>query len=135
MKLLLDEHLSPRLAEWCAQHRGVYAACVAHIGLSSAHDTDIWQYAFDHDFVVVTTNAADYLPLLDVELHPGLIVLRESGLSRTEQWERLVAAIDYIQRQPNPDTFMVNRVIEIMRPDEVLDRELPPLDTNPKRAD
>lgn len=36
------------------------------------------------DFAVVTTNARDFIPLLDAPVHPGLIVLRESGLSRQE---------------------------------------------------
>ena len=39
-------------------------------------------------FAVVTTNARDFIELLDVDVHPGLIVLRESGLSREEQWDR-----------------------------------------------
>jgi predicted nuclease of predicted toxin-antitoxin system len=54
---------------------------VAHLGLSETADQAIWQYAFNHDYVVVTTNAQDFLHLLNVELHPGLIVLRESGLT------------------------------------------------------
>jgi hypothetical protein len=33
-----------------------------------------------------TTNVRDFIELLDV--HPGLLVLCESGLSRTEQWDR-----------------------------------------------
>jgi hypothetical protein len=36
--------------------------------------------------------AIDFLELLNVELHPGLIVLREGGLSRKEQWARLEVA-------------------------------------------
>ena len=29
------------------------------------------------------------MALLNVEVHPGLIVLRESGLTRQEQWENI----------------------------------------------
>jgi predicted nuclease of predicted toxin-antitoxin system len=126
VKLLLDEHLSPKLAAWCAERRGIYAASVAHLGLSETADQAIWQYAFDHDYVVVTTNARDFLHLLNVELHPGLIVLRESGLTRDEQWERLVSAIDDIQRQPDPETYTINRVIEILGSGQILVREIPP---------
>ncbi len=89
-------------------------------------DQAIWQYAFDHDFVVVTTNAWDFLHLLNVELHPGLIVLRESGLTRDKQWERLVGAIDDIQRQPDPETYTINQVIEILGLGQILVREIPP---------
>jgi predicted nuclease of predicted toxin-antitoxin system len=126
VQLLLDEHLSPRLAEWCAERRGIYAACVAHVGLSGTVDRDVWRYAYKHDFVMVTTNARHFLRLLDVEVHPGLIILREAVLSREEQWEPLVAAIDYIQRQPHPANYMVNRVIELLGVGQLLDREIPP---------
>lgn len=128
MKLLLDEHLSPRLATWCAERRGIFAASVAYLGLSETADRAIWKYAFDYDYVMVTTNARDFLHLLDVELHPGLIVLREGGLSRQEQWERLVIAIDFIPRQADPDSYMVNRVIEIRGSDQIIVREIPPPD-------
>jgi predicted nuclease of predicted toxin-antitoxin system len=61
---------------------------VPHVGLSGATDPAVWRYAYENDLTVITTNAKDFMPLLNVELHPGLIVLRESGLSREEQWER-----------------------------------------------
>jgi predicted nuclease of predicted toxin-antitoxin system len=81
MQLLIDEHLSPRLVQWCAERRNppLYAVSVAHCGLPGQPDAVVWGYALEHDFVVVTTNARDFLMLLDIEVHPGLIVLRESG--------------------------------------------------------
>lgn len=97
MWLLLDEHLSPHLAMRCGQDRRIYAVGVAQLGLSQTRDSDIWQYALDHDFTMVTTNARDFLRLLSVDVHPGLIILREGGLSRDEQWQRLIAVIDYIE--------------------------------------
>jgi predicted nuclease of predicted toxin-antitoxin system len=45
-------------------------------------DPQVWRYAYDNDLVVVTTNAKDFVALLGVEVHPGLIVLRENGLPR-----------------------------------------------------
>jgi predicted nuclease of predicted toxin-antitoxin system len=89
VRLLIDEHLSPRLAARCAERWGLFAASVPHVGLAGKPDDVVWRYAFDHDFVVVTTSARDFLDLLDIDLHPGLIVLRESGLSRTEQRDRM----------------------------------------------
>lgn len=127
MQLLIDEHLSPRLARWCAEQRDLYAVAAAHIGLAGEHDPIVWQYALDHDYVVVTTNARHFLPLLDVELHPGLIVLREGSHSRDEQWARLVVALDHILSQAEgSDAYMVNRVVEVMTLDELIVRELPP---------
>ena len=86
MRLLLDENISPALVRLLA-NIDVYSQSVPHIGLAGRADHVVWQYALDHDFAVVTTNARDFIELLDVPVHPGLIVLRESGLSRQEQWE------------------------------------------------
>jgi predicted nuclease of predicted toxin-antitoxin system len=127
MQLLIDEHLSPRLVQWCAERRNppLYAVSVAHCGLPGQPDAVVWGYALEHDFVVVTTNARDFLMLLDIEVHPGLIVLRESGLSREEQWQRLSEALDHILAQSDPESFMVNRVVEVLSPGQVISRESP----------
>ena len=100
---------------------------VVHCGFAGQSDEAIWHYAWEHDYVVVTTNASDFLSLLNVELHPGLIVLREGGLTRDEQWERLSQALDHLRAQPDPDAFMVNRVIEVVNSGEVVVHDLPPL--------
>jgi hypothetical protein len=68
---------------------------------------------------------AGLLELLDIELHPGLIVFREGGLTRAEQWDRLEAALDHVQGQPDPAAYMVNRVIEVLAAGEVVVHELP----------
>ena len=81
-RLLLDEHISSALVRKLGE-KGLYAEAVAHVGLSGEPDEHIWNYALKHDFTVVTTNARDFIRLLNVEVHPGLIVLRESGLTAT----------------------------------------------------
>ena len=86
MRLLLDENISPALVGRLADV-GVYAQSVPHVGLAGRADHAVWKYALDHDFAVLTINARDFIELLDVAVHPGLIVLRESGLSRDEQWD------------------------------------------------
>jgi predicted nuclease of predicted toxin-antitoxin system len=84
MRLLLDEHISPALVARFAEV-GVYAQSVPHVGLAGRADHQIWRYAIDHGFSVVTTNARDFIELIDMDVHPGLIVLRESALSRQDQ--------------------------------------------------
>jgi predicted nuclease of predicted toxin-antitoxin system len=79
-RLLLDEHISPALVRKLGE-KGLYAEAVAHVGLSGEPDEHIWNNALEHDFTVVTTNARDFIRLLNMEEHPGLIVLRESGLT------------------------------------------------------
>jgi predicted nuclease of predicted toxin-antitoxin system len=110
IRLLIDEHLSPRLVEKLAE-RGIHAQHVAHVGLARAADPAVWRYAFAHDFAVVTMNARDFLRLATgVSLHPGPIVLRESGLTREEQWARLAPVVDRLLAIDEP---LVNRVIEV----------------------
>lgn len=52
-------------------------------------------------------------------------LLLEDGLSRDEQWARLVAALDYIGTKLCADSLMINRVIEVLGVDLVIERELP----------
>ena len=111
IRLLLDENISPALVRLSAD-LGVYSQSVPHVGLAGRADQVIWQYALDHDFAVVTTNARDIIELLDGPVNPGLIVLRESGLSRQEQWERLVPVIEHVKKSGDED-FLLNKLIEI----------------------
>lgn len=99
MKLLLDENLSPSLAGKLAE-RGVAASHVAHLGLSGATDPEVWRYAFEHDQIVVTANASDFLRLADTgELHAGLIVFRAGALSRAEQWAWLEPVVERLAQK------------------------------------
>ena len=111
MRLLLDENISPALV-FRLSECGVYAQSVPYVGLSGKSDREIWKYAFDHDFVVVTTNARDFIQLLNVEVHPGLIVLRESGLNRDEQWARIHPVLEYVHRSTDED-LLVNKLVEV----------------------
>ena len=107
---------------------GCYGAAVPHVGLSGASDRAVWRYAYENDLTVITTNAKDFLALLNVEVHPGLIVLRESGLSRQEQWERIEPVepvLRYLLARNDPD-FMLNKVIEVEAPDRFSTRGVTP---------
>jgi len=125
VKLLIDENLSPGMVARCAQ-RGIYAVAVAHVGLSGSKDWTLWQYALDNNFVVVTANTRDFMNLLDVEMYPGIIALREGSLSRDEQWHRLELALDRILKHADPDRYMTNRVVEVISAREVHVHEIPP---------
>jgi predicted nuclease of predicted toxin-antitoxin system len=111
VRLLLDEHISPALVGLLAEINA-YAQSVPHVGLAGRADHVVWQYALDHDFAVVTTNAQDFIELLDVPIHPGLIVLRESGLSQQEQWERVRPVVEHVKKSGDED-FLLNKLIEI----------------------
>jgi len=97
VNLLIDENLSPELVQRLAA-KGVAAVHVANIGLPGESDPEEWRYAFDHDQIVVTVNAADFLHLAKTsELHPGLVVLRTvGGLTREEQWAWVEPVVDLL---------------------------------------
>jgi hypothetical protein len=57
-------------------------------------------------------------------VHPGLIVLRESGLSREEQWARIEPVLLHLLALDDPN-WMLNRVIEIEAPKRFSIREIP----------
>jgi predicted nuclease of predicted toxin-antitoxin system len=123
MRLLLDENISPALVGRLAE-AGVYAQAVPHVGLAGRADHTVWKYALDNDFAVVTANARDFIELLNVPAHPGLIVLRESGLSRDEQWDRIRPVIESVTDSGDAD-FMLNKLIEITGAGQFEVRELP----------
>ena len=69
------------------------------------------EYAFDRGFAIVTTNARDFIELLNGDVHPGLIVLRGSGLNRDEPWDRIDPVVAYIKNSGDED--LLNKLIEI----------------------
>jgi predicted nuclease of predicted toxin-antitoxin system len=114
VNVLIDENLSPSIVQRLAA-KGVPAVHVAHIGLPGATDPDVWRHAFEHDQVVVTINAADFLYLAgSVELHPGLIVLRTTaGLSPDEQWSWVEPVVDWLLGRDEP---LVNEAVVVTGP-------------------
>jgi hypothetical protein len=48
-------------------------------------------------------------------MHPGLIVLREGGLTRDEQWDRIRPVIEHVL-ESSDDNFLVNKLVEISGP-------------------
>jgi predicted nuclease of predicted toxin-antitoxin system len=111
VKVLVDENLSPKLVRRLGD-KGVAAVHVAHIGMPGASDPEVWRYAFDHDQIVVTINAADFVHLAAaVELHPGLVVLRVTGgLSRNEQREWVEPVVDWLIASGEP---LVNKAVVV----------------------
>lgn len=123
MNLLIDENLSPTLVQRLAD-RGIFAQHVAHLGRVGVTDPEVWRYAFEHDQIVVTMNRMDFLELAgDCELHPGLIVFREGGLKREEQWEWLLPVLDALAATEN----LVNEVVEVTGKGAFTRRQIPPV--------
>ena len=78
MKLLLDANISWRLIARLKAH---FSDCkhVDLIGLTiPATDTEIWNYASDNDFIIVT-NDEDFLNLANLKGFPPKVVLLRTG--------------------------------------------------------
>ena len=72
MKLLLDENLSRRIVPFL-QTDFPGSSQVALLGLEGADDSEIWQYAKDNDFVIVTRDS-DFQERSLVAGHPPQVI-------------------------------------------------------------
>jgi predicted nuclease of predicted toxin-antitoxin system len=79
MKLLLDENLSKRLVPFL-QADYPNTSQVVLLGLEQASDRDIWQYAKQHDYVIVTKDS-DYQDLSELYGSPPQVILLMLGNS------------------------------------------------------
>lgn len=73
MKFLIDEMFSQDVASLLGDE-GHDAVHVAELGLRAAPDPDLLTVASAQARVVVTENAADFLPLLDARIAAGVAV-------------------------------------------------------------
>lgn len=123
MKFLVDEDLSPTIAAKLPS-LGHSASHVAHVGLASTTDRALWKLALDRDEVVITANARDFLKLATgVEVHPGLIVLREGALDRDEQWDRVQVALAHVYNEGITD--LTNLVVEVHALGKIVVQQIP----------
>lgn len=83
MKLLLDHNLSPKLVRLLAD---VYPACthVHELGMDRASDTEVWQYAAEHGFAIVSKDADFHQRSLLLGAPPKVVWLRVGNCSVTE---------------------------------------------------
>lgn len=93
MKFLIDECLSPELAELARDRGFAESTHATWAGLGSAKDWTIARRAVDEGFVLVTNNRLDFLKLYRREaLHVGLICLNAAHtVMDREQQRRLFA--------------------------------------------
>jgi predicted nuclease of predicted toxin-antitoxin system len=88
VKLLFDQNLSPRLvtrpADLFPDSAHVYA-----LGLDRSDDTVVWDYARDHDFLLVTKDA-DFGELGTLRGFPPKVIWLRLGNCTTAQIEALL---------------------------------------------
>lgn len=97
MKLLLDENLSRRLVPFLqTDYPG--SNQVAQLGLEKASDREIWQYAKNNDYVIVTKDS-DYHELsILYGAPPQVIWLKTGNQSKAATLNALIAYKNVIEK-------------------------------------
>jgi predicted nuclease of predicted toxin-antitoxin system len=86
VNLLLDENISPKVAEALCREDGLDACHVRDRGLLGSTDAEVLERAFVEDRVLVTANVGDFEKLARArELHAGIIFVEQGDLLRDEQ--------------------------------------------------
>jgi predicted nuclease of predicted toxin-antitoxin system len=102
MKLLFDQNLAPRLvtrlADLFPDSDHVYP-----LGLDQALDIEVWNYARDNDFILVSKDA-DFGEMSLLHGHPPKLIWLRLGNCTTSQIERLLRlsydAIEQMNQDP-----------------------------------
>lgn len=88
MRLLFDQHLSHKLVSRLAD-LFPNSTQTRLIGLGTADDDVIWEYAKQHDFIVVTLDA-DFYDISLLRGHPPKLIWLRCGNQKTPFLERLL---------------------------------------------
>lgn len=80
MRLLFDQNLSPRLVRLLSD---VYPSCshVYDLGMDRASDTEVWNYAAEHGYAIVSKDADFHQRSLLLGAPPKVIWLRQGNCS------------------------------------------------------
>ena len=88
MKLLFDQNLSPRLVQRLSD---LYAdsAHVSTLGLDQAADSEVWEYARAHDFIIVSKDT-DFSEMSVVRGYPPKVVWIRRGNCSIREIEEIL---------------------------------------------
>jgi predicted nuclease of predicted toxin-antitoxin system len=112
VKFLIDECLSPSYVASFGRCGYPDAVHPLNIGLRAVRDDQIVARALVDDRIIVSSNARDFRRLFaEISLHPGAILIEP--LERPATWKLILAALAFIEVQPRPADYMVNRVVEV----------------------
>jgi len=102
VKLLFDQNLSPRLVSRLAD-AFPGSSHVFLLGLDRAEDAEVWTYARDNDFAIVTKDA-DFSEMSTLRGFPPKVVWLRIGNCTTKRIEELLrsnkAAIERMAQEP-----------------------------------
>jgi predicted nuclease of predicted toxin-antitoxin system len=113
-KLLIDEDLSPSIAQVISQKLGIEAVAVRDRGLINAEDQAVFEYAYKNDYIVVTANIRDFEQIARAtEIHAGIIFICDGELIRAEQIEVVTLAAIALAEEMATGRDMINRVLYV----------------------
>jgi predicted nuclease of predicted toxin-antitoxin system len=122
VKLLLDENVSPQVAERLCKEDGLDACGVRDRGLLEATDAEVLEAAFAEDRILVTKNVDDFEKLAHGrDLHAGIILLEDGQLRRGEQLSVVRSAVALLKMRAD----MVNCLMRILPDGSVTFEEVP----------
>lgn len=113
MKLLLDAHIAPRVAEQL-RGRGFAVVAAGEAGLLDTPDPDVLAWAVSERRAIVTRNVRDFRPLHAIYLsrgdrHYGMIFLARAELLRSGALGELVEAIaTVLENNRSDEALMLN---------------------------
>ena len=114
MRLLLDEHISPIVAEQL-RSRGHDAVAALEVSLTGVDDPGVLAWAASARRAVVTSNIQDFRPLHAASLtrgaaHHGIILVPTSRYSlRRDRLGTIVAALDQLLTRLPEDSALCDR--------------------------
>ena len=89
MKLLLDQNISRKLVKTLG--RSFPGTSHVHtLGLSTASDLEVWEYARTHEYIIVTQDS-DFSERIAVHGHPPKVVWLRVGNTSTQHIKTLLA--------------------------------------------
>jgi len=97
MKLLFDENLSHRLAERL-DDLFPNSTHVRNVGLKASDDPDVWKYAVDKEFVIVSRDVDMHDRSLLFGFPPKVIWIRLGNCSTREVENLIGKEIEFINR-------------------------------------
>jgi hypothetical protein len=140
MKLLIDECLSPELAQMARDRGHSESTHVVWIGRQGITDWDLFEIVLAGDWTLVTRDAYDFRGSVGVagtkglykraELHAGLICLSGPvGMDLDMQCDLFEAVLDELGREGDLVNTVLEVALETIDSDEiVLDRYALPMD-------
>lgn len=91
MRLWLDAHLSPVLAQWLSGELGVNAVAVRDLGLREAKDREIFQRAREAGAIVMTKDS-DFIALLARFGPPPKVLWITCGNTSNQRMQEILRA-------------------------------------------